>query len=279
MGKLLPRHGNVTFSGAGELSPLTNDPQYRTIGIGTRIFLGGATGFITGAGTQHNPQGQLGTVMVQGDLKKMSAEFLRAASFPAYGTSLYVGLGVPIPVLNARIAESTGVGDADITTEIRDYGVASRQRPVLGTVNYAELKSGSVRLGGRNVPTASLSSFSGARTVAETLKRWIERGEFELSTPVEPLARTATVGPLEIKGASAEDVGPSRPTTPSADALVWDEAKCVQCGLCVSLCPRGVFRRNADWTIRVDAGACRPCGRCRDACPVQSIQTPRGAKR
>ncbi|MCX8154139.1 MAG: homocysteine biosynthesis protein, partial [Candidatus Bathyarchaeota archaeon] len=41
MGKLLPRLKNATYSGAGELNPLMNDPDYETIGIGTRIFLGG----------------------------------------------------------------------------------------------------------------------------------------------------------------------------------------------------------------------------------------------
>ena len=44
MGSLMPNYGNVTYSGAGVLSPLSNDPEYRTIGTGTRIFLGGAQG-------------------------------------------------------------------------------------------------------------------------------------------------------------------------------------------------------------------------------------------
>ena len=41
MGTLLPNFGNVTFSGSGVLNPLNNDPNYETIGPGTRIFLGG----------------------------------------------------------------------------------------------------------------------------------------------------------------------------------------------------------------------------------------------
>lgn len=35
MGTLLPRFGNVTYCGAGELSPLSKDSGYETIGIGT----------------------------------------------------------------------------------------------------------------------------------------------------------------------------------------------------------------------------------------------------
>ncbi|MFW6186306.1 MAG: homocysteine biosynthesis protein, partial [Halobacteriota archaeon] len=30
LGTLLPRYGNITFAGTGEISPLNNDPQYRT---------------------------------------------------------------------------------------------------------------------------------------------------------------------------------------------------------------------------------------------------------
>ncbi|MHA1928414.1 MAG: homocysteine biosynthesis protein, partial [Candidatus Thorarchaeota archaeon] len=80
MGKLLPNMGNATFSGAGELSPVVNDPRYRTIGIGTRIFLGGADGYVIGNGTQHSPENGFGTLMVQGDLKGMSSEFINGAT-------------------------------------------------------------------------------------------------------------------------------------------------------------------------------------------------------
>ncbi len=56
MGKLLPHMRNATYSGAGELNPLMNDPDYETIGIGTRIFLGGGQGYVIGEGTQHEAQ-------------------------------------------------------------------------------------------------------------------------------------------------------------------------------------------------------------------------------
>ncbi len=128
MGKLLPGCGNVNFSGAGELSPLINDPDFATIGIGTRIFLGGGIGYVTGSGTQHNPDAQFATLMVQGDLKQMSAEFLKAAVFQGYGSSMYVGIGIPIPVLDAAIARKTAIADRDIETNVMDYSVFSRSR-------------------------------------------------------------------------------------------------------------------------------------------------------
>jgi uncharacterized protein (DUF39 family) len=41
MGALKPKMGNVNYCSAGQLSPLFNDPYFKTIGLGTRIFLGG----------------------------------------------------------------------------------------------------------------------------------------------------------------------------------------------------------------------------------------------
>jgi uncharacterized protein (DUF39 family) len=81
MGVLKPNAGNANYATSGQLSPLLNDPFYRTMGLGTRIFLGGAQGYIIGPGTQHNPNAPrgengvplspAGTLMVMGNLKEM----------------------------------------------------------------------------------------------------------------------------------------------------------------------------------------------------------------
>ena len=57
----------------------------------------------------------------------------------------------------------------------------------LGEVSYAQLRSGSVTIQGREVPTVSLSSYAKARAIAATLKSWITAGEFTLSEPAQPL--------------------------------------------------------------------------------------------
>ncbi len=197
MGMLLPHHGNATYCGAGELSPLFNDPLFETIGIGTRIFLCGAKGYIIGEGTQHNPKNNLGTLMMKGNLKEMSTDFSRAAIFHKYGTTLYVGIGIPIPILDEEIALRTGVSDDDIVTNVLDYGVARRERPVLRKVSYKELKSGNIELNSKEVRTAPLSSYFMAKKVAEELKAWIERGEFMISQPVERLRRDTVFKPMK----------------------------------------------------------------------------------
>ncbi len=197
MGKLLPRFRNASYSGAGALNPLMNDPDYETIGVGTRIFLGGAQGYVIGEGTQHDPTNRFGTMMVRGDCKKMSPEFISGGAFTKYGTSLYVGIGIPIPLLNDGLAKKTALRDEEIITDIVDYGVPRRERPNLGKVSYATLKSGEVTINGRTIKVSSLSSLKKARKIAETLKSWIENGSFYLSAPAESLPTDSVCNPMK----------------------------------------------------------------------------------
>lgn len=199
MGILRPDCMNANYSTSGQLSPLLNDPFYRTIGMGTRIFLGGGVGYVTGAGTQHTPHckrsdngvvmGGSGTIAVQGDMKQMSKKFLRGASITGYGCSLNVGLGIPIPILNEEMAAFTAVSDDEIYAPIVDYGLEypTDGGSVLGYVSYGQLRSGEMNFAGRKITTASLSSYSAALEIASVLKDWINSGRFLLGKPVETL--------------------------------------------------------------------------------------------
>jgi ferredoxin len=242
--------------------------------MGTRIFLGGAEGYVTGPGTQHNPESRMGTIAVQGDLKSMSPEFLRAASFPGYGCTLYVGLGIPIPILDADLARRTAVADADIPATVYDYSVPSRTRPALKETNYAELKSGRVEIDGKCVPTSPLSSFALARRVADDLKRRIEFGAFTLTAPVQNLPQKAILRTLDRR--PTQETGPRLPQPIPAAAFPGtrvhrEEERCVHCGHCLSLCPAGVFSKAEDWTVQVEAERCSSCGRCAAACPLEAL--------
>ena len=199
MGVLKPNLRNANYSTAGQLSPLLNDPYYKTIGIGTKIFLGGGIGYVAWHGTQHNPAALrgdngvprrgAGTLAVIGDLKQMRPEWLVGTSMLGYGCTLTVGIGVPIPILSEEILQYTRVSDAEIFAPVVDYSEAYPQREpdILGEVSYAELKSGRIKMEGKDVPTASLSSYPKALEIANILKSWIEKGEFLLTEPVAPL--------------------------------------------------------------------------------------------
>jgi uncharacterized protein (DUF39 family) len=199
MGVLKARMGNANYCSAGQLSPLLNDPTYRTIGVGTRIFLGGGVGYVVGKGTQHNPvaprtdnqvpRAGAGTMAVTGDLKAMSAQWLRGASFKGYGATLIVGLGIPIPILDEELAAQTAVSDADIKAQVIDYSDAYPQiKPgSIAEVSYADLKSGVIAVDGKRIDTVPLSSYPAARQIAGLLKDWVASGKFLLNEPAETL--------------------------------------------------------------------------------------------
>jgi uncharacterized protein (DUF39 family)/CBS domain-containing protein len=206
LGALLPNFGNVTYFSTGSISPLYNDPRYETIGIGTRIFLGGGIGYVIGEGTQHNPKMMSGSLMVKGDMKKMKARYLRGASITNYGTALFLGAGVPIPILNADIAKNCGVTDEEIKVTIYDYHIPTRMKPLVKKTTYKELKSGRVLIGDREVKSSGLSSVKMAVEIMDKLKGLIEGGEFFLTTPVERITMESTVKAMKLNYIKASDV-------------------------------------------------------------------------
>lgn len=199
MGILKPRLGNANYCSAGQLSPLLKDPLYRTIGVGTRIFLGGGVGYVAWWGTQHNPGvkrsergaplSPAGTLALIGDLKGMSAEWLRGTSFVGYGATLTVGVGIPIPILDEETCVQAALTDEELFAQVVDYGSAYPQgrKESLGLVSYAQLRSGTIEVKGKKVPTSSLSSYFKAREIAGILKKWIGSGKFLVSEPVSAL--------------------------------------------------------------------------------------------
>jgi uncharacterized protein (DUF39 family) len=199
LGPLKPNMRNANYATSGELSPLFNDPYFKTIGLGSRIFLGGGVGYVLGAGTQHVPNPERndrgipltasGTLMVKGDLKGMDPKWLRGSSILGYGCSLIVGLGIPIPVLNEDIAWYTGVGNSDIEMPVRDYGhdVPNAINNVLAQPTFEELRSGQITVKGEKVQSIPLTSWVLSLEIADTLKAWIENGDFLLTEPQEAI--------------------------------------------------------------------------------------------
>ncbi len=209
MGVLKPHKGNANYCSAGQLSPLLKDPLYRTIGMGTRIFLGGGVGYIAGRGTQHNPNAPrtpeglvkagAGTIATTGDAKQMSPAFLKGASFIGYGATMFVGLGVPIPVLDEEMAYFTSRSDDELFAQVVDYGndYPNGIGRSLAEVSYGQLKTGKITINGKETSAFPLSSYPKAREIAGLLKEWIVSGKFFLSAPVERLPGPGETGPMQ----------------------------------------------------------------------------------
>ena len=172
LGPLQPRLGNAVYSNPGAISPLLNDPELQLIGIGSKIFLGGAVGYVAWEGTQHfplqkrlpnhTPIGPAATLALIGDAKQMDARWVRGCYFKSYGPSLMLDLVAPVV----------------------DFSIPRRVRPTFGLVTYAQLKSGRIAIDGKTVRVAPLASLALSRQVARELKQWIEAGTFTLAEPV-----------------------------------------------------------------------------------------------
>jgi uncharacterized protein (DUF39 family) len=207
LGPLQPNLGNAVYSNPGAISPLFNDPQLQLIGIGTRVFLGGGIGYVTGEGTQHFPLqkrlpnqvpiGPAATLAMVGDAKQMNPKWVRGCYFYNYGPSLMLGVGFAFPVLHEGVVEQCAVQDQDLIAPVVDFAIPRRVRPTFGMVTYQQLKSGRIGIEGKKVRTAPLASIYLSHQVAEELKEWIEAGKFTLTEPVAPISMNRTFLPQD----------------------------------------------------------------------------------
>ena len=55
------------------------------------------------------------------------------------------------------------------------------------------------------------------------------------------------------------------------EGIRHDEEECVDCGSCISVCPKEVFSFNDSWELQVQTKKCILCGRCVIACPHQAL--------
>lgn len=207
LGILQPRLGNAVYSNSGAISPLLNDPDLEVLGIGSRIWLAGATGYIAWEGTQHfplqkrlenrTPIGPASTLALLGNAKEMNPKWVRGCYFKNYGPSLMLGVGVPIPILSESVLEKCAIKDEEIVAPVVDFAIPRRVRPTFGVVSYQQLKKGRMKIEGKTIRVAPLASLYFSRQIAEELKQSIEQGTFFLSEPVDRLPQNTPFIPQD----------------------------------------------------------------------------------
>jgi 2-oxoacid:acceptor oxidoreductase delta subunit (pyruvate/2-ketoisovalerate family) len=52
---------------------------------------------------------------------------------------------------------------------------------------------------------------------------------------------------------------------------VIDQERCMNCGLCIDLCPEQAIDMSPNYTVVIDSSKCTGCGSCADDCPVEAI--------
>lgn len=209
MGTLIGRLENSTYNSSSFLNPLINDPSCRTIGIGTNIWIAGAKGNIIGEGSNSNPKQKVNekgipvgpaiTLSAYADPREMDSRWIRGGNIAGYGPVLYVGIGVPIPVLNEEVAEALAITDDNIHTTIVDYSIPRRTKPTFGQCTYKELRTSTVVINEKPTLTSSLSSMAGAIEISNTLKESILDSKFLLSEPISKINMDSEVKKMDSR--------------------------------------------------------------------------------
>ncbi|MEE9913608.1 MAG: 4Fe-4S binding protein [Deltaproteobacteria bacterium] len=58
--------------------------------------------------------------------------------------------------------------------------------------------------------------------------------------------------------------------------LSLNTPKCTGCGMCLDVCPHGVFKMNGKSVQIVDRDACMECGACSRNCPAVALSVEAG---
>jgi len=63
---------------------------------------------------------------------------------------------------------------------------------------------------------------------------------------------------------------------PGVTTLKLDEKACIGCGMCLAVCPHGVFVINERTAKVIDRDGCMECGACATNCPVNALSVDPG---
>ena len=125
----------ITVSGCGELNPLEKDPLFKTIGIGSKILVNKAIGYVIGTGTRSVRERP--NLSLCANIKEMSSYFI-GQFITSFGPEIYNTIAIPIPILNEEILNNVKRTDNDIILPIADV----YDRSILDYSNYANIWQG-----------------------------------------------------------------------------------------------------------------------------------------
>lgn len=86
------------------------------------------------------------------------------------------------------------------------------------------------------------------------------RGELIIDVPNEAVDQVAEL--FRAKGVEVRKL---------MKLIAWNEAQCIHCGACISVCPTKVFRFNPSWNLKVEEERCVRCELCVKACPLGAL--------
>ncbi|MCP4022833.1 MAG: methanogenesis marker 16 metalloprotein [Desulfobacteraceae bacterium] len=130
--KMKGNYEEMTFCGCGELNPIENDPELKTIGIGTKVLINGAQGFVTGLGTRSSVDKPNLTGIA--DMHQMDPEFMGGFS-TGHGPDIITTWAVAIPVLDRQMLTHILKTDEQIPLKVVDV----HSRIPISEVTYGDV--------------------------------------------------------------------------------------------------------------------------------------------
>jgi putative methanogenesis marker 16 metalloprotein len=130
-----PNCQGATFSGCGQINPIKNDPLLETIGMGTRILLNGAEGFVTGTGTRSSKERP--NLSGFADMHFMDPQYMGGFVTSA-GPECICSWAVPIPVTSKIILQEIARRNREISLPVMDVNT----RGQIGQADYGDVWDG-----------------------------------------------------------------------------------------------------------------------------------------
>ncbi len=127
-----PHCRGATFSGCGQINPVKNDPLLEAIGVGTRILMNGAEGFVTGQGTRSCPERP--NLSGFADMHLMKPDYM-GGFITSAGPECIVSWAVPIPVTTDSIQKEMTRLDRRIPLPVMDVNT----RCCIGQADYGNV--------------------------------------------------------------------------------------------------------------------------------------------
>ena len=206
-GTVLGPMATALYSAGGAGSIGLTMPGLALLGPGSPVLVAGAIGWISGAGSGHQPQPRRqpsGHALSPGacaaltvDIHDLQPRWLRATQTESDGTGLLVAIAAPVPLINLEVARQAAAPDDDLEAPVLDFAIPRRVRPSFGRVSYAALRSGSLTIGGRRVTCAPGHSPRLAEEIGAELADRLRQGRFPLRLPLQPLAARPALIPLD----------------------------------------------------------------------------------
>jgi uncharacterized protein (DUF39 family) len=207
LGPLLGPLTTALYSCGGPGSIGLTMPALHLLGPGSPVLVAGATGWVVGSGSGHQPQprrqtsghartpGAVAAVAV--DLHALDRRWLRPCFFEGHGHGLLVAIAAPVPLLDATVAAQAAAGAERLEAPVLDLAIPRRVKPSLGSASYADLLRGELPIGGRSLRCGPAHSPRLAEEIAEELARRLADGSFPLRLPSQGLSQRPALVPLD----------------------------------------------------------------------------------